>query len=220
MWIARTAVLLSATALLLLIGYHEYVWFAAFQPPRLYQTRHGDDDPLAECHSTSCYRYYGPTTAPYLIESWPDVGFETGEFYSGSISIDESDPSRRLFFIFKPTANRLIDDEIVIWLNGGPGCSSLYGFASENGPIAFQTDGAPDSKHERNSFAWSEMTNMLWVEQPAGTGFSEQETQPFNEIDAAKDFANFFERWQRIFGIKDHRVYLTACRPTLFEVWI
>lgn len=31
------------------------------------------------------YRYYNEKTKPYFIESWPDVRFDTGEFYSGNV---------------------------------------------------------------------------------------------------------------------------------------
>lgn len=45
---------------------------------------------LAQYHGTlesrkADYRYYNHKTAPYFIESWPDVDFDTGEFYSGSV---------------------------------------------------------------------------------------------------------------------------------------
>lgn len=73
---------------------------------------------------TADYRYYNSKTKPYFIEKWPLVSFDTGEFYSGQIPIDESDPSRKLFFIFKPQINGTSND-LTIWLNGGPGCSSL-----------------------------------------------------------------------------------------------
>jgi carboxypeptidase D len=43
-----------------------------------------------------------------------------GEIYSGLIPIDEKDPSRALFFVFQPTVSEPTD-EVVIWLNGGPG---------------------------------------------------------------------------------------------------
>ncbi len=84
------------------------------------------------CDSIPCFRYYNKQTAPYLIEQWPDVRFNTGEFYSGLIPIDESNPERNLFFIFKPAMDAPTND-ITIWLNGGPGCSSLTGFFQENG---------------------------------------------------------------------------------------
>lgn len=46
--------------------------------------------------------------------------FDLGEMYSGLIPIEEKDPSRALFFVFQPSINKPTD-EIVIWLNGGPG---------------------------------------------------------------------------------------------------
>ena len=78
---------------------------------------------------TAGYRYYNSKTKPYFIEKWPLVNFDTGEFYSGQIPIDESDPSRKLFFLFKPQINGTSKD-LTIWLNGGPGCSSLGEYLS------------------------------------------------------------------------------------------
>ena len=126
-----------------------------------------------QCDSKSCYKFYSNATAPYLIEEWPLIPkwIETREFYSGLIPIDESDPSRNLFFIFKPAINASINPrEVTIWLNGGPGCSSLVGFFEENGPFLWR---AGQYQPERNPFSWAQITNMLWVEQPVGTGYTE-----------------------------------------------
>lgn len=38
---------------------------------------------VSACDNPSCYRFYDSKTKPYFIEKWPDVPFETGEFYSG-----------------------------------------------------------------------------------------------------------------------------------------
>lgn len=95
----------------------------ALQPvsPCLFVTHHIHDSQLVE----------------YKIDSLPDVNFDIGEMYSGLIPIDEKNASRALFFMFNPTIGKPVD-EITIWLNGGPGCSSLEGFFQENGRFLWQ----------------------------------------------------------------------------------
>ena len=73
----------------------------------------------------------------YVVESLPDVNYDIGEMYSGLIPISESNTSRALFFIFQPTIGEPVD-EVTIWLNGGPGCSSLEGFFLEAGRFLWQ----------------------------------------------------------------------------------
>lgn len=67
----------------------------------------------------------------------PDVNFDIGESYAGLLPISEKANSSELYFWFVPSANELAGDEILIWLNGGPGCSSLEGFLQENGPFLY-----------------------------------------------------------------------------------
>lgn len=64
----------------------------------------------------------------------PDVNFDIGESYAGLLPIGDENSSE-LFFWYVPSENELAGDEILIWLNGGPGCSSLEGFLQENGPF-------------------------------------------------------------------------------------
>src|SRR5688500_17376307 len=54
--------------------------------------------------------------------------------------------------------------------NGGPCCSGLLGFLTEHGP--FRTQAAPATGVEPFPFAWNTQTNVLYVEAPAGVGFS------------------------------------------------
>jgi carboxypeptidase D len=69
-----------------------------------------------------------------------------------------NDMSRQLFFVFQPTIGKPVD-EITVWLNGGPGCSSLKGFFQENGPVQWLPGTyAPVV----NPYSWANLTNMLW----------------------------------------------------------
>ena len=60
-------------------------------------------------------------------------------------------------------------DPVVIWFNGGPGCSSMLGFMQENGPRV--VDDGETNIHE-NTYPWNLESNMLWIESPAGVGWS------------------------------------------------
>lgn len=60
---------------------------------------------------------------------------------------------------------------VVFWTNGGPGCSGLLGFFTEQGPFRPQADGTL----KLNDYAWNKIANMVFVEQPTGVGFSYSE---------------------------------------------
>jgi len=53
----------------------------------------------------------------YVVTSLPDITDNPGEMYSGMISIDDTDPTAQMFFVFEPTIGDPVD-EITIWLNG------------------------------------------------------------------------------------------------------
>eukprot|EP01035_Chromulina_nebulosa_P019308 gene19308-25169_t len=61
------------------------------------------------------------------------------------------------------------DDPVVLWLNGGPGCSSLDGFFYELGPFEIESDHSTLSLRE---YRWNRIANVLFIEAPVGVGFS------------------------------------------------
>ena len=87
----------------------------------------------------------------------PFVDFDVGESYAGLLPIsDEADVSE-LYFWFFPSDNTDADDEILIWLNGGPGCSSLEGLLQENGPFLWQYG---TYQPVPNPYTWVNLTNV------------------------------------------------------------
>lgn len=85
----------------------------------------------------------------------------------------------------------------LIWLNGGPGCSSMDGALMEVGPYRLKDD----QTLEYNEGSWDEFANMLFVDQPVGTGFSYVNTDSYlHELDEmSAQFVTFLEKWFEIF---------------------
>ncbi|KAL8927059.1 MAG: hypothetical protein Q9208_002605 [Pyrenodesmia sp. 3 TL-2023] len=85
--------------------------------------------------------YLNPNSEKFIVNgsAIPDVNFDIGESYAGLLPISPAaNETRQLYFWFFPSSNPLASDEITIWLNGGPGCSSLEGLLQENGPFLWQ----------------------------------------------------------------------------------
>ncbi|KAK2970593.1 hypothetical protein RJ640_011782 [Escallonia rubra] len=94
----------------------------------------------------------------------PQVSFQQ---YSGYVTVDEK-KQRALFYYFVEAEIDPSSKPLVLWLNGGPGCSSLgVGAFSENGP--FRPSG---EVLVRNEYSWNREANMLYLETPIGVGFS------------------------------------------------
>jgi carboxypeptidase D len=95
--------------------------------------------------------------------------------------------------------NRHIGDRqrTIIWLNGGPGCSSMDGALMEVGPYRVHKDG----KLVYNEGSWDEFANLLFVDNPVGTGFSYVNTDSYvHELqEMADQFIIFMEKWFALF---------------------
>ncbi|KAK2612756.1 hypothetical protein QQS21_001207 [Conoideocrella luteorostrata] len=138
----------------------------------------------------------------------PDIAFDIGEAYAGRLSATEDlNGTEKFYFWFQPSSNPAAKKEIVIWLNGGPGCSSLEGFLQENGPFLWQYG---TYKPVPNPWSWHHLSNVLWVEQPIGTGFSQGRVTARNEQDVAKQFLGFFRNFVKTFSMEGYKVYITG----------
>ena len=93
----------------------------------------------------------------YQVKSLPDVNYDIGEMYSGLVPITNN-VSRALFFVFQPTIGKPVD-EVTIFLNGGPGCSSLDSFFQETGRFLWQPG---TYSPVENPYSWVNETNMIW----------------------------------------------------------
>ncbi|KNE59101.1 hypothetical protein AMAG_03444 [Allomyces macrogynus ATCC 38327] len=110
-------------------------------------------------------------------------------------------PDKRIFFwLVEKERQALSVDKTIIWLNGGahsrigPGCSSLEGMLLENGPFLVESNGSLT----KNPFGWHKHANVLYVDQPAGTGFSTG-SKAQNQKEIADDFVLFLKGFFDVF---------------------
>jgi cathepsin A (carboxypeptidase C) len=104
---------------------------------------------------------------------------------SGYIRLGKS--KKNYFFWFFESRSNPSKDPLVLWLTGGPGCSSEIALFAENGPCT--VDGTTTKS---NKYSWNSNANLLYVDQPSGTGFSfGDESKSHNEKDVGEDMYVF-----------------------------
>ncbi|KAG0038758.1 Cell death protease [Podila clonocystis] len=120
--------------------------------------------------------------------------------YAGHIPLDPEMESQLFFWLVTnrtiPKKSKLASgSQAIIWLNGGPGCSSADGYFLEAGPVRF-VNGALTL----NKVGWHEFANVLFLDQPVGTGFSITSKQPLNTLGEVTDhFISFMKAFYAVF---------------------
>lgn len=77
----------------------------------------------------------------------------------------------------------------------------------ENGPVIWQYG---TYRPVKNPWTWVNLTNVIWVEQPVGTGFSQGTPTATNEEEAADQFLGFFKNFIDTFALHDKKIYITG----------
>lgn len=113
---------------------------------------------------------YPVRTAEDEITSLTSLEFKPNfKQYSGYLEADESSPRRKFFHYWLVESQSNPDkDPLVLWLNGGPGCSSMQGVLTESGPYRLHENGSV----LKNPYSLNRKLNVLYLEGPAGVGFS------------------------------------------------
>lgn len=93
------------------------------------------------------------------------------------------------------------EEYFTIWLTGGPGCSSQLALMTENGPCSVNEDGLSTTP---NPYSWNSNSNIMWIDQPAGVGYSYGTKTDRNQDDVAEDMYDFLQAF-----FTEHPEYLS-----------
>jgi serine carboxypeptidase-like clade IV len=109
----------------------------------------------------------------------------------GYAPVDKAHNGSLFYWMFEAETNPSAKP-LVLWLTGGPGCSSELALFFENGPFTVNSD----LSLKPNPYSWTKVANVIWLDQPVGTGFSyihdgayvHNETQVAEDVHTALKF--------------------------------
>lgn len=171
---------------------------------------------------------YGPDWQQYfeVTAPLPNISFPMPRTYAGSVSVNRSGHANNtLFFVgFEKQDGSLAaadgersNEPWMIWLNGGPGSSSMYGLFAENGPLLVSlADGATTNTSlvmKPNPYSWHNLTDIFYVDQPVGTGYSTSDATGYvaDEDQTGTDFVGFLTNIVSIFpSLKQRPLYISG----------
>lgn len=132
-----------------------------------------------------------------------------GKMYSGYLQL--KNPNKKFHYILHLADSDSENKPLVLWLNGGPGCSSLNGWILEHGPASYGPDG-----FKNNPFSWNKEANMLYMESPGNVGFSyissnlESDLKINDDITARENLEAILDFFNKFPSMKDHDFYLSG----------
>ncbi|KAI0083348.1 Alpha/Beta hydrolase protein [Irpex rosettiformis] len=147
-------------------------------------------------------------------DSLPNVSFPLGRNWAGNIPVGRpNQPNDTLFFWGFEKENGSFTANSTepwgIWLNGGPGSSSMLGLFFENGPLHV----ADDFSLFSNNQSWDKLADYIWIDQPVGVGFGTVQKGGFvpDEDQMGIDFFGFLENLVKVFpNLKTRPLHLTG----------
>ncbi|KAG6122188.1 Cell death protease [Claviceps humidiphila] len=143
------------------------------------------------------------SAADYYVRDLPGLPKDAApiKMHAGHIEVNKEFNGNLFFWHFQNNhiANR---QRTVIWLNGGPGCSSEDGALMEVGPYRVKSD----QTLALNNGSWNEFANLLFVDSPVGTGYSYVDTNNYvHELTGMADqFVIFMDKFFQLFPEYEH----------------
>ncbi|EAU34553.1 predicted protein [Aspergillus terreus NIH2624] len=153
-----------------------------------------------------------PNASQFQVQALPDSA-SLPPSWAGRLPVPETEVGNSMFFWLFQTEDPVYDENLIssvsplampshasteltatVWFNGGPGCSSLIGLTTGNGPVSFSGN---STRLVQNPHSWTKLGHVLYVDQPVGTGYSTASIPyPVNHNDRV---ASDFSKWLRSF---------------------
>lgn len=140
------------------------------------------------------------------VSNFPGASEELSHF-AGHINVNNHTDSNIFYWLFE-AENPTKSTPLLIWLNGGPGCSSMDGLFLELGP--FRIDPKNPERVVMNPHSWHKIAHLLFIDQPVGTGFSFTKKNSgycTNDEDINRDFLIFLDLF-----VRRHSRFLSEAR--------
>ena len=136
----------------------------------------------------------------FKVKNLPGLAAQSAfQQYAGYLPVNEK-LGDHLFFWFFESQSAPQNDPLLIWLSGGPGCSSVAAMFEENGPFKLARKGK-NIEVKSNPFSWNAKANIIYLDQPVGTGMSYSETGTFakNQYEVSRHFYAFLKEFYAAF---------------------
>ena len=114
--------------------------------------------------------------------------------HSGYFKLTTGKLPKNYFYWFFESRSAPKSDPVVLWMTGGPGCSSEVALFGENGPCSVNAAGDGTIP---NAFSWNSNASLLYIDQPAGTGFSYGAGADTDEDGVATDMYDFLQQFMQ-----------------------
>jgi len=124
------------------------------------------------------------------------VGFCQDDAPQQTGYLDAGSDAKYFYYLARSRSREPNLDPLILWMTGGPGCSSILALLSENGPC--RVDGRNADKGwslSKNPWSWNEAANVVWVDQPVGVGFSSAGQLVYDEKQVADRMLMFIQNF-------------------------
>merc|ERR1712137_785416 len=154
-----------------------------------------------------------PSKSSFLVTDLPGAdGLNITTQYAGFLPVNASSEADIFFWFFESQSNPSTDP-LLLWLTGGPGCASELALFFENGPMEMSQAVPVTTKLSAREYAWNREANLLYVDQPIGTGFSHGEVKGYvhDEEQVATDMYVFLQSFLTVFNDLQGRDFFMFC---------